>query len=251
MTNNVFGITMECKKPHSVGEYYVHRVDVGSSRAFDNPNHLISKNPNKMTPVFDTTLGPNYGFHRGEINRLFLSRSPSVLKIKGDKQGDVSFIRSNYENTRKGQIRLWLERIHGDINTNRGTYINPNRDPSLEVIGATGIPPPSKLPTDFAICYQADNGSEYFYDNVNNKPIHIDRMTGKINDIDFSHRSANDIDKCKSLIRRGENFLFELKTGKKLEQLPLPPKSGISGGRLNKYIKKNDMLLKLILEKMN
>ena len=84
--NNVFGISMECLNGN---DHKVYKVDIGTSRAFDQ---------DALYNVSDHTT----------MKKYFLGRVPQVLQFQGD---DVRIIRSTLKNTRIHQIRQEFENI--------------------------------------------------------------------------------------------------------------------------------------------
>ena len=86
--NFIFGITMECDKSNQMLDHYLYRVDVGSSRAFDNDDVIFSTNSKEQE----------------KLN--LLSRTPQLLEIKstlnedGIYKDNLRIIRSTIKNTR-------------------------------------------------------------------------------------------------------------------------------------------------------
>ena len=100
----LFGISMECDKitndrePQSIiDEYqrYIYKVDVGSTRAFDNPYPFIY-NQHDYTPRNIDNFINEFG-----------SRVPQVLEIQGTN--DIRILRSTLNNTRIHQPRETIE----------------------------------------------------------------------------------------------------------------------------------------------
>ena len=89
--NLIFGITMSC--PNSArNEHKLFRVDIGSSRGFDNENHYNN--------IFSST-------NKLDAEKQFIySRTPQVLKIKNNVE---QIIKSTIKNTRIHQPRYHYE----------------------------------------------------------------------------------------------------------------------------------------------
>jgi hypothetical protein len=93
----IFGITMECDKTDKK-DSYIYRIDVSSSRAFDNTEILKNINTNNL-----------------EIQYLY-SRTPQVLQILNN---NITIIRSKIKNTRIHQPRYFYElNINNNLNLN-------------------------------------------------------------------------------------------------------------------------------------
>jgi hypothetical protein len=99
--NIIFGITMECDSPKSDSSRTlgsnkrIFRVDVGSSRGFDQDLRRV---PDRIQKNKDINQIP--------MKKYLHSRTPQVLYIK---DGDFKIIKSKYENTQKHQPRVWVE----------------------------------------------------------------------------------------------------------------------------------------------
>ena len=111
-SNRIFGITMECKHGHNSDK--VFRVDVGSSRAFDQPS--------AYSKVINQDIDDDPDFHNRERKYLF-SRTPQLLHIKKNIE---RIIRSKIKNTRIHQPRSQYENYISTIDNHPLQLTNPN-----------------------------------------------------------------------------------------------------------------------------
>ena len=107
VNNNIFGITMECKNPDPDPTHKIYKVDIGTSRAFD--DNISYTN----TGDFNNRLSHSHM----SLKQRFLSRVPQVLQIINN---DIRIIRSTFQNTRIHQPRPLLENL---INTDLSSGI--------------------------------------------------------------------------------------------------------------------------------
>ena len=93
----IFGISMEC--PHDANSDKIFKVDIGSSRGFDNANQFlkISRSPN------DKLLAEK---------QYIFSRTPQLLKIQNNQE---TIIKSKLKNTRIQQPRTKYESLINSI----------------------------------------------------------------------------------------------------------------------------------------
>ena len=100
----IFGITMEVPKERVNGliDFYLYRVDVGSSREFDKGDKLILYLHDNIQP----------GSIQAE-NKLLFSKTPQVLAIHKDNHNNdiVTIIKSKMWNTRKHLPRQFYEHL--------------------------------------------------------------------------------------------------------------------------------------------
>jgi hypothetical protein len=114
--DTIFGITMCCSKPINNGltDFYIYRVDVGSSREFDSELNTILS-PDKL----DYTLGKEAIYSE---NEYLFSKTPQILAInRVNDQDIITIIKSKMKNTRihlpRPQYELFINRYnkqHGD-----------------------------------------------------------------------------------------------------------------------------------------
>ena len=111
-SNIIFGISMECDKTSSgkPNDHYIYRVDVGSSRAFDQ----VGESQQVRTPTCsgsddeaDCRTNPNP--HVYYEKRVLGSRTVQVLEFSGESLDDARIIRSTIKNTRINQPRDYYE----------------------------------------------------------------------------------------------------------------------------------------------
>jgi hypothetical protein len=91
----VFGITMECDKEINSLDSYIYKVDVGSSRGFDNMSKYKNNDENILS--------------KEELeNKYYLSRTPQILEIINNKP---KIIRSLISNTKIHQPRILQQNL--------------------------------------------------------------------------------------------------------------------------------------------
>jgi hypothetical protein len=109
--DTIFGITMCCSKPINNGltDFYIYRVDVGSSREFDDELIKII-NPDEL----NNTLGPEAIFIE---NKYLFSKTPQILAInRVNDQDIITIIKSKMKNTRIHLPRPQYEKVINDLN---------------------------------------------------------------------------------------------------------------------------------------
>lgn len=111
-SNRIFGITMECKHGHNSDK--VFRVDVGSSRAFDQPS--------AYNKVINQDIDDDPNIHNRERKYLF-SRTPQLLHIRNNIE---RIIRSKIKNTRIHQPRSQYENYISNDANHPLQLTNPN-----------------------------------------------------------------------------------------------------------------------------
>jgi len=110
--NMIFGITMECDKRanEKPDDHYIYRVDVGSSRAFDQSeesNYAAKPNCDDAPDKADCETNPNSHVY---FEKMVLgSRTVQVLELSGESLGNVRIIKSTIKNTRINQPRDFYE----------------------------------------------------------------------------------------------------------------------------------------------
>ena len=92
--NTIFGITMASPKPtvNGLTDFYLYRIDIGSSRGFDNGDDIILyKLPDMPESAIETE------------NKLYFSKTPQLLAIHKDTDNNdvITIIKSKMWNTRK------------------------------------------------------------------------------------------------------------------------------------------------------
>ena len=107
--NNIYGITMQCKKPiqavpvaiNTPADFFIYHVDIGSSRAFDNISDYKQISLNTME----------------KENKYLFSRTPQVLLIDNNEGiENVKIIKSKMKNTRIHQPRPNYETYVEELN---------------------------------------------------------------------------------------------------------------------------------------
>jgi hypothetical protein len=121
-TGLIFGITMECPNDEANSIHKIYKVDIGSSRSFDNQydiqtiEHRYDDIPIDGIPQTDENRENTQTRER----RYLYSRTPQVLEIKNN---DMKIIRSKIKNTRIHQQRPSYEGMVDNLDSHGRTIL--------------------------------------------------------------------------------------------------------------------------------
>jgi hypothetical protein len=130
----IFGITMSCPKENKNGltDFYIYRVDVGSSREFDKDKNIILNKTNEEIDVI------------ARENKYLFAKTPQILSInRVENQDIITIIKSKMKNTRIHLPRPEYEDEIKKVNLDRKT--NPLSHPNYDNLTSLDLSNPHYL----------------------------------------------------------------------------------------------------------